>query len=172
MCLNGFLGLSSVCIIWDFLGHCESVSEPRGGNPRRWGQQKRGSCAHTHAPKETGSAQHSPSPGAQECSALPPTSPAFLMFIQSAPLRMNLSCSSALLSQFPPHRLCTYIYCFYTHHVCIWEQEHTHHFLCSGRSTPCRTCCCNRYGESERDTGQLPRGGFGYNPLSSRVRQT
>lgn len=111
----------------------------------------------------------------------PPCLPEEGLSIQSAPPRMILS--SALLTQFLPQRLCIYIYCFYTHRVCIcmhWEQEHTHHFLCLWQihslSIPFpffRKCCCNRYGESERDTGAAPsRGDLGINPVSPGVRQT
>ena len=132
MCLNGFLGLSSVCIIRDFPGHCESVSEPqRRGEPKKVRAAEEGQlCSHPCSKRDGLCLPSTPLPlelrDAAPCSPLPLPSSCSSSLLH----RMNLSCSSALLSQFPPHRLCTYIYCFYTHHVCIWEQEHTHHFLC------------------------------------------
>lgn len=120
-------------------------SHREGRDPRRQGQQKRGSCAHTHAPRGTGPIQHSPAPGAHGCSTLHPAFPAFLTSVLSAPPRMTFSCSLTLPSQFPPQGLCMYSYCLSTYppcaHICacVNTQTHTHiTFSASGRSTPSR----------------------------------
>ena len=183
--MNGFLGLSSVCIIQDFLGHCESVSEPqRREGPKKGRAAEEGQLCSHPCSKRDRLCPVLPCPWSSWMQHLAPYLPCLPeegLSIQSAPPRMILS--SALLTQFLPQRLCIYIYCFYTHHVCIcmpWEQEHTHHFLCLWQihslSIPFpffRKCCCNRYGESGRDTGAAPsRGDLGINPVSPGVRQT
>ena len=167
VCLNGFLGPSSLCIIRDFLGHCASVSEPqRREGPKKVRAAEEGQLCSHPCSKRDGLCPLLPCPWSSWMQCLAPDLPCLAHVHSGCSTQNDVSLSSPepvpASETLHTHPLFLHTLCVDTH--ALGTETHTPLSLRLADPLPAGNAASVGIGSQRGTQGQLPRGEFGYKP--------